>query len=143
MLRYLPLLIVLGLILYCFFDVLLLDRRRFRTMGKFAWLLVVLLPVIGAILWLAVGRPRHRAQPHQESVIHLRRRERIVAPDDDPEFLKVLNERAWRAKRDALKPPERPAAHPPAGSDAPAQPGPLESPPSDHDDAPPAPRTGE
>lgn len=52
---------------------------RHRGVSKPVWvLIVVLLPVLGGILWLAVGRARG-------SVAVLRR-----APDDDPEFLGTL-----------------------------------------------------
>ena len=167
MVRYLPMLLVLGLMLYCFFDVLATDRRWFRTLGKVGWLMVVLLPVIGALLWLFVGRPRHRARRTQEPVIQLRRREREVAPDDDPAFLRTLDERAWRAKREAahrkgdpvervaddataedLPPTSEPAVE--AGTDAtdpeslpPGGPAVGQAPTDDSpDDPPPAPRQG-
>lgn len=100
MLRYLPVILVLGLAVYCFIDVFVTDQRRFRSLGKPLWLLVVLLPVIGAILWLTLGRPHHKAKPASDT-IHLRRPPRPVAPDDDPEFLRRLDEQTWRAKRDA------------------------------------------
>lgn len=49
---------------------------RHRGVSKPVWLLiVVLLPVLGGILWLVVGRTR-------KSAVVARR-----APDDDPEFL--------------------------------------------------------
>ena len=49
---------------------------RHRGVSKPIWvLIVVLLPVLGGILWLVVGRSREKAPS-------LRR-----APDDDPEFL--------------------------------------------------------
>ena len=58
MVRYLPMLMVALVTLYAFFDVVATDRRRIRTLNKPAWLLVALLPVIGALLWAVVGRPR-------------------------------------------------------------------------------------
>jgi hypothetical protein len=36
-------------------------------------------------------------------VISLNRRPRPVAPDDDPAFLRRLDEQAWRAKRDSAR----------------------------------------
>jgi hypothetical protein len=49
---------------------------RHRGVSKPIWvLIVVLLPVVGGILWLVVGRSRHVG-----SMIYR-------APDDDPEFL--------------------------------------------------------
>ena len=100
MLRVLPILVIAGFALYSFFDVLATDRSRFRSISKTAWLVVALIPVVGAILWFLLGRPQRDGV--QDPVIHLRhRRERPPAPDDDPAFLRSLEERAWRAKREA------------------------------------------
>ena len=53
-----------------------------RVMHKSIWMvLIILVPVIGAILYLSVGRPVGPVQSTQ------------VAPDDDPEFLRRLAER--------------------------------------------------
>lgn len=57
-------------------DCALQPPTRHRGVSKPMWvLIVVLLPVLGGILWLAIGRSR--------------RTSRLVAraPDDDPEFL--------------------------------------------------------
>jgi hypothetical protein len=57
-------------------DCALQPPTRHRGVSKGIWILiVVLLPVLGGILWLVVGRTR-------KSAIAKRR-----APDDDPEFL--------------------------------------------------------
>lgn len=61
---------------------------RHRGVSKPIWILiVVLLPVLGGILWLAVGRTRR-------STIAARR-----APDDDPEFLGTLGARSDQEER--------------------------------------------
>jgi uncharacterized membrane protein len=53
-----------------------------RVLNKTVWMIiVVLIPVIGALLYLAIGRPSSASEPTQ------------VAPDDDPEFLRRLAER--------------------------------------------------
>lgn len=73
--------LVAALDVFAIVDVILIDARRVRALPKFVWvLLILLLPVIGAILWLAIGRERRdrSAQPH------------TVAPDDDPAFLRNL-----------------------------------------------------
>lgn len=49
---------------------------RHRGVSKPVWIVIVIvLPVLGGILWLAVGRVR-------KSAVHV-----YQAPDDDPEFL--------------------------------------------------------
>lgn len=73
--------LVLALDVFAIVDIMLIDTRRIRALNRPLWVLViVILPVIGAILWLLVGRERRdgSAQP------------RTVAPDDDPAFLRNL-----------------------------------------------------
>lgn len=75
------LLLILALVATVFWVFTIVDcaiqpPTRHRGVSKPVWILiVVLLPVLGGILWLAVGRAR-------KSAIAARR-----APDDDPEFL--------------------------------------------------------
>jgi hypothetical protein len=66
-------------------DIALIDRSRVRGLPKAAWIvLVVLVPIVGGVLWFAVGRVR--AGDAGRSA-----RRAPVAPDDDPEFLRRLN----------------------------------------------------
>ncbi|WEK12574.1 MAG: PLDc N-terminal domain-containing protein [Candidatus Microbacterium phytovorans] len=61
---------------YSIVDCALQPPTRHRGVSKPMWLLiVVLLPVVGGILWFAIGRSRRR------SAVMFR------APDDDPDFL--------------------------------------------------------
>lgn len=59
-------------------DCLRLERSRIRVFPRVAWFLIILLvPIIGAALWFIFGRgSRHRPV------------RRVVGPDDDPEFLR-------------------------------------------------------
>lgn len=55
---------------------------RHRGVRKAAWIaIVILIPVIGGILWFAIGR---RRKNDRGSI-------RIVAPDDDPQFLRSIS----------------------------------------------------
>jgi len=77
---------------YTIVDVLLTERTRFRAFPKPVWAVgVALLPVIGGLLWLGVGKARRAG-----------RSARPVAPDDDPAFLSTLSrdEVAKRAEQD-------------------------------------------
>jgi len=66
--------------IYSVVDCALFDRTRVRGLPKPLWLLIIILfPIIGGILWFLVGRGRRRAGDR-----------RLVAPDDDPEFLGKL-----------------------------------------------------
>jgi len=78
---------------YTIVDAILTDRSRIRGFPKQFWIaLVVLLPVIGGLLWLFVGKARRTASSMA----------RPVAPDDDPGFLSTLSrdEIAKRAEQD-------------------------------------------
>lgn len=95
MTRFLIVLVVVAVAftIYTLVDVLLTERSRVRAFPKPLWaFVVVLLPVIGGVLWLVVGKarrgPRGTARP--------------IAPDDDPTFLGTLShdELAKRAEHD-------------------------------------------
>lgn len=77
---------------YTLVDVLLTERARVRAFPKPVWAVgVVLLPVIGGVLWLVVGKARRTGGGA-----------RPIAPDDDPAFLNTLSrdEMAKRADQD-------------------------------------------
>lgn len=74
-------LVIIALTIYAAIDSLMTDKRRTRGLPKFAWVLVILvLPVIGAVLWFTLGKDRGKGK--QVS--------RQTAPDDDPDFLRRL-----------------------------------------------------
>jgi len=75
---------VLILTVYTLVDCALFERSRVRGLPRWVWIVViVLVPLIGPLLWLFVGRGRG-GSPVGRSF-------RTVAPDDDPDFLKSLN----------------------------------------------------
>jgi hypothetical protein len=82
------LLIGLGLALviltvYTLVDCAVFDRNRIRGLPRWVWIFVIfLVPLIGPLLWLFVGHGR--ATPTTRSG-------RSVAPDDDLDFLRGLN----------------------------------------------------
>jgi hypothetical protein len=73
-------LIVIGLFVFALVDLTLTDRSRVRTLPKVAWGFVLLVPVVGAVLWLLFGKERGDRGGSR----------RTVAPDDDPTFLANL-----------------------------------------------------
>jgi hypothetical protein len=102
--RGLPVLIEIGLLVYCLIDCVQSPPHAVRAMPRWAWaLVIVVLPFFGSIAWLLFGRPPGGAadvpwaatgtagSPGYERP----RPPRTVAPDDDPEFLDSL-----RKKRD-------------------------------------------
>lgn len=108
MLRYLPFLLVLALWIYTFIDCLTTPEDKVRNLPKVMWVIIVLLfgqVLIGPIAWLIAGRPRGAAVLRQggtpgESRLRASR-PRFVAPDDNPEFLKSLDEAARSARENA------------------------------------------
>jgi hypothetical protein len=63
-------------------DLALIDRTRVRAFPKWVWIVViVVVPFIGAILWFLVGHGWSRRGGER----------RVIAPDDDPSFLKNLS----------------------------------------------------
>lgn len=86
----------LGLMIYSLVESIQTPRHRVRVMPKAAWMaVIVLVPIIGAGLWLGFGRIREpRARGNQV-------RPGPSAPDDDPEFLrKVEFERRQQQRRE-------------------------------------------
>jgi len=77
---------VLVIFVYGLVDVIRTDGRLTRGISKPAWIVVmIVLPVLGAILWLLIGRPRGSSP--QQNYRH------PTAPDDDPDFLRNLEVR--------------------------------------------------
>ena len=72
--------VILGaLIIFALVDAIMIDPKRTRGVSKPAWvILIVVLPVVGALLWLTVGRGRKSSVRKQQG--------QNVAPDDDPAF---------------------------------------------------------
>ncbi|SFJ78287.1 PLDc N-terminal domain-containing protein [Cellulomonas sp. KH9] len=93
MLRYLPIVIVVALSVYCVFDVLGSDERRRRGLSRPLWLVVVLVPLLGAVAWLLAGRGASQGGV-------ARRPAGPVAPDDDPEFLFRLDQERRRRQQE-------------------------------------------
>lgn len=83
--RLLPAIVLaIGFMVFALVDVSLIEKERVRGLPKWGWIvLIIVVPIVGAVLWLAVGRVRLGEGGS--------RRGRRIAPDDDPEFLSRLN----------------------------------------------------
>jgi hypothetical protein len=61
------------------------NKNEVRNLPKWLWVLICLVvPIVGGLLYLVLGRPIGRPKNRKGST-------RIVAPDDDPAFLRDLS----------------------------------------------------
>lgn len=73
--------VALVLDVFAIVDLVLIDRSRVRAFPKVVWIVIIVaVPFVGALLWFVVGRSWGRSRPEP----------RVVAPDDDPAFLRNL-----------------------------------------------------
>ena len=75
---------LIALWIYCIFDVISTDEVLVRSLPKMAWLfIVIILPDIGSIAWLALGRPQFAGwRPGGTD----RAPSRAVGPEDLPTY---------------------------------------------------------
>jgi len=109
MLRFLLYAIPVVLTIYSVVDCVQTPEAELRGLPRVAWLVVILfLPIAGPAAWLMAGRARgdtERARvpwsagPARSGAEH-RPARRVLAPDDDPEFLSQL--RRTNREQDAL-----------------------------------------
>ena len=89
---------ILAIYVYGLVDVIRTDKRFTRGFSKTTWLImVILLPLIGAALWFLIGRPR------ATTVVQPVYPQHPTAPDDDPDFLRNLEQRRRRAEAERLR----------------------------------------
>jgi hypothetical protein len=156
--RLLPLLALadLALVVCALIECLSVEEHEIRALPRGAWVLIILLfSPVGGIAWYVAGRPERaataararsgsqddparaaegaRAPSPDDGVAPPAEPGRVLAPDDDPEFLRKLSERnrrdnedmlrAWEAdllrrERDLRRARERPAEEPPGDAKA-------------------------
>jgi hypothetical protein len=114
MVRLLPLLLILAFTLYALIDCLARDEKEIRALPKVIWVLIIILfTPFGPIAWFLAGRvrgqARHASGSAPDDVVggysmgsgsSAGRGGRPVAPDDDPEFLRRLDEQQRKQRRD-------------------------------------------
>ncbi|KES07948.1 membrane protein [Streptomyces toyocaensis] len=94
MLRVLMFLVPLALSVYAFIDCISTKDEDIRHIPKPLWaILVLLFPLVGSISWLIAGKKRHPAGGAVGSAWSRGGgRQQWVAPDDNPDFLKSLDD---------------------------------------------------
>jgi hypothetical protein len=81
------------------------DKQQIRGLPRYAWVIVILLlPLAGAIAWFRYGRPRPagRAKPGWRPPGGPLEPPQRRAPDDDPEFLRSLDDYTLRKEDEDL-----------------------------------------
>ncbi|GIG30081.1 PLDc N-terminal domain-containing protein [Cellulomonas marina] len=104
--RILPALLVVAFTVYCVVDVVQSDERSRRGVPAWLWvLLVVLVPVLGGLAWIVSSRSARAGDGGPGGGGGSRPRRPggrpgggrgPVAPDDDPDFLRRLDEQRRR-----------------------------------------------
>lgn len=96
--------LLLALVIYALIDCARTATDRVRGLPKAAWLLIIVLfPIIGALLWLFLGK-----LPSRSSFGPVVSRP-AKAPDDDPEYLSYLDARRRREAETRRREEEREA----------------------------------
>lgn len=99
-------LILLAVWIFCVVDVLLSAESEVRNLPKIAWVFIVLLlPDVGSLLWLILGRPRaagvNRNVPAARGYPEYERLGRATgsSPRADEDFLRQCRARAEEQRR--------------------------------------------
>ncbi|KNE81169.1 MULTISPECIES: PLDc N-terminal domain-containing protein [Streptomyces] len=113
MLRYLPFLLVLALWIYAFIDCLNTPEDQVRKLPKPVWVLIVVLfgyVLFGSLAWLLAGRPRRTAGAGGGWGGRGVRGGggQWIAPDDNPDFLRSLDDEHKDRKKDGNGPDDGP-----------------------------------
>ena len=84
--------LAVGVIVYSLIECVRTDRAATRALPKGGWIaVIILLPLLGALLWLFLGRPQ--GSPDDGRPV------RPQGPDDDPQFLRTIDERRRRQEQ--------------------------------------------
>ncbi|MGB7982925.1 MAG: PLD nuclease N-terminal domain-containing protein [Candidatus Nanopelagicales bacterium] len=138
--RFLLVLAVITLYIYVLIDISRTPASEARILPKWLWAVVILLVFIaGPVLWLVLGRPRAQRPPSGGDGGGGSSGRRPgprgpVAPDDDPDFLKKLDEQSWATRMERLRREREggggasPDSDGPAASSGPPSSGPAATP---------------
>ncbi|MCG5443150.1 PLD nuclease N-terminal domain-containing protein [Micromonospora sp. NIE79] len=83
------------------------EEGKIRALPRIAWVLIILFfPLVGSIAWFIVGREPNPGGPKGwpgGTGGGERQRPRQVAPDDDPEFLRSVEERTQQQDQELFQ----------------------------------------
>jgi hypothetical protein len=102
--------LLLAVWIFAIFDVIKTERALCRNLPKELWLLlVIILPDVGAIAWLIMGRPvnaRFRpgsTESRAPGTLWSAAPRQPIGPEDSADFMKTAEERRLRAWEDELR----------------------------------------
>ncbi|WP_010532574.1 PLD nuclease N-terminal domain-containing protein [Brachybacterium squillarum] len=99
MARALLAIVSVGLTVFALADCIQTHESRLRGLPRWAWIvLIVLIPWVGPLTWMLIGK--ERGEDGGTATRRSPRRQGPLAPDDDPEFLRRLDEDIRRERRD-------------------------------------------
>jgi hypothetical protein len=84
-------LLVVGVVLlvYAIFDLIATPKEQVKQLPKIAWFVVILVPFVGPLLWVFVGKTK-QAPPKPRSTGGWTPPPGPKGPDDDPDYLRGL-----------------------------------------------------
>ena len=114
---------VLALYIYAMLDLMRAPSAEVRLLPKWLWAIVVLcIFLLGPLTWLLLGRPRAEYPPSGGDGGGGGSGGRgpgprgPIAPDDDPDFLRRIDEQSWSSRMERLR-RERDSGPPPTGGE--------------------------
>ena len=79
---------LLVLWVFCILDVISTEEALCRSLPKYLWLfIVIILPDVGSIAWLLLGRPAGAGFRLGSQVGVYKPQKRAIGPEDSPDFL--------------------------------------------------------
>lgn len=117
-------LVTIGLAVYAIADIATSDDDDRLGVPRVPWFVVALVPIVGPLAWIVVSRAQRARRagggaPARGTATPPRaqRRGRPVAPDDDPEFLRRLDQERIRRERERRAGGDRQGGDEPRPSD--------------------------
>jgi hypothetical protein len=95
---------LLVLWIFCILDVISTEEVLCRNLPKYVWLLIVIiLPDVGSIAWLLLGRPVGAGFRLGSQVGVYKPQKRAIGPEDSPDFLASMERKRLESWAQELK----------------------------------------
>ncbi len=95
---------LLVLWVFCILDVISTEEVLCRNLPKYVWLfIVIILPDVGSIAWLLLGRPAGAGFQLGSQVGVYKPQKRAIGPEDSPDFLASIERKRLQSWEQELK----------------------------------------